>query len=598
MSTRKRKQEVEEEELVALPSDESDEEEEYEESGASDLDEEEDSEDEAPVVEAPPAPKKRKTAPATTKTAAPEEVDAEEVPEEVSDEDDEAGAPGEDDEEEDGEGEDEEGPGDTAKASGPAATAKKVKGSLISTSPNVETMRNSEKLPIRPSHSQDQPAQEYLHNASGQRVDTDAVIAKAIREQYPRLHLTITPQYNCNLLSYAAAGHAFATPITGTIGVGSTSLQWKKYAPPATRLDNQPGVLFDQIFFGKYTYNWKGHEFILYLVDGRDPPFMVKNNYILSKSEDATSELIMAASQYSVELHDEIFVFDQGYWQKSKELWQSAQNTHWQDVILDSDMKKAIVGDVQKFFNSRLTYTNLRVPWKRGIIYHGPPGNGKTISIKATMHTLYNRDDPVPTLYVRSLARSYAGPENALSLIFSKARETAPCYLVFEDLDSIVTNQVRSYFLNEVDGLQNNDGILMVGSTNHLDRLDPGLSKRPSRFDRKYYFPDPNMEQRVKYCEYWQNKLSDNDDIEFPEEICTAVANITDGFSFAYIQEAFVGALLVIANEDKLFVPSEKGDDDDLDKYILWRQIKKQIKILRDEMGDRQRMNKEAPVAS
>lgn len=60
--------------------------------------------------------------------------------------------------------------------------------------------------------------------------------------------------------------------------------------------------------------------------------------------------------------------------------------------------------------------------------------------------------------------------------IFNKARQFAPCYLVFEDLDSIVSDQVRSYFLNEVDGLKSNDGIFMIGSTNHLDRLDPGIS--------------------------------------------------------------------------------------------------------------------------
>ena len=61
-------------------------------------------------------------------------------------------------------------------------------------------------------------------------------------------------------------------------------------------------------------------------------------------------------------------------------------------------------------------------------------------------------------------------------MIFQKARQEAPCYLVFEDLDSIVSDNVRSYFLNEVDGLKRNDGILMVGSTNHLDRLDPGIA--------------------------------------------------------------------------------------------------------------------------
>ena len=63
-------------------------------------------------------------------------------------------------------------------------------------------------------------------------------------------------------------------------------------------------------------------------------------------------------------------------------------------------------------------------------------------------------------------------------MIFARAREFAPCYLIFEDLDSLVTDSVRSYFLNEVDGLKNNNGIFMVGSTNHLERLDPGISVR------------------------------------------------------------------------------------------------------------------------
>ena len=67
-----------------------------------------------------------------------------------------------------------------------------------------------------------------------------------------------------------------------------------------------------------------------------------------------------------------------------------------------------------------------------------------------------------------------------MKTIFNMARQQAPCFLVIEDLDSIVTDQIRSYFLNEVDGLQSNDGILLIGSTNHLDRLDPGLSVRSS----------------------------------------------------------------------------------------------------------------------
>lgn len=203
------------------------------------------------------------------------------------------------------------------------------------------------------------------------------------------------------------------------------------------------------------------------------------------------------------------------------------------------------------------------------------------------MHALYERKAPIPTLYVRSLS-SFGGPEYSINSIFSLARRTAPCYLVFEDLDSIVQDNVRSYFLNEVDGIKRNDGILMLGSTNHLDRLDPGISKRPSRFDRKYLFPNPNEPQRVAYAQYWQKKLESNKDITFPDALCGAIASITDGFSFAYIQEAMVASLLAIAARSGSGHEDEDGwsGDDDLDKLVLWREIKKQVKILRDEIGD------------
>lgn len=171
--------------------------------------------------------------------------------------------------------------------------------------------------------------------------------------------------------------------------------------------------------------------------------------------------------------------------------------------------------------------------------------------------------------------------------------------LIFEDLDSIVTDEVRSYFLNEVDGLAANDGVMMLGSTNHLERLDPGISKRPSRFDRKFEFGKPDLEERTKYCEYWRYKLTGEKgglsedipisaeelDVEFPEELCGEIAKITNGFSFAYLQEAFVASLLAIAAEDE---EDQKESDfvwaGDLEQLRLWREMKKQIEILRDEM--------------
>ncbi len=239
------------------------------------------------------------------------------------------------------------------------------------------------------------------------------------------------------------------------------------------------------------------------------------------------------------------------------------------------------------------------------------------------MHTLsLYFPSPIPTLYVRSLS-SYGGPEYSIQSIFRQARTQAPCLLVFEDLDSLVTDNVRSYFLNEVDGLESNDGILMVGSTNHLERLDPGIRKRPSRFDRKFFFGLPDMEERILYCEFWRRKLGadgddDNDDdddggetdvekdpeVEFPQQLCKAIAGITAGFSFAYIQEAFVASLLAIAASEEEGANGRvegqqvntsiswdgrycTGDpDSDFDQFILWREMKVQVQILREELDD------------
>jgi AAA+ superfamily predicted ATPase len=465
--------------------------------------------------------------------------------------------------------------------------------------------------------------QAYFDHASAPRVNTEIVIVKALRDQYPQLHLTVVNRYNCDIIRFASAGNAAVAPIDNE----NDRLSTRRYNAPGSRLEDSKGSLADTIEFGKFLVDWRKKEFVVFVADGRDGSglFAVENQYILSSSVEATNNLLLEVGDWSSRLHDEVWVFDGGRWQKSRELWQSVQNSRWEDVILEEKMKKVIIDDVANFFDSRDAYARLKVPWKRGLIYYGPPGNGKTISIKAMMNSLYAREKPVPTLYVRTLT-SYGGPEYSLNQIFSLARREAPCLLVFEDLDSIVNDHVRSYFLNEVDGIRKNDGILMIGSTNHLERLDPGISKRPSRFDRKYLFPNPNEEQRTAYMKYWQGKLSDNKDLDFPDKLCPAIAKITPKFSFAYLQEAMVATLLAIAREGQESVATHStcvecshiherstreavcdgdafmpwielsqffkrvraldNEDPDLNNYVLWREIKRQVRILREMMGE------------
>jgi transitional endoplasmic reticulum ATPase len=202
------------------------------------------------------------------------------------------------------------------------------------------------------------------------------------------------------------------------------------------------------------------------------------------------------------------------------------------------------------------------------------------------MHTLSLRNPAIPTLYVKTAPATYS-----IRSVFQFARRMSPCLLVLEDIETIVTSQTRSYFFNEVDGLENNDGILMVASTNYLNRLDPGLTKRPSRFDRKYLFPLPDEHERKLYAEFWHDKLKNKSNVDFPKKLCAPIAKITNDFSFAYMQEAFVAALLDLARRrtDNLVdivevLRLEDGPKDEFDNYVFWRVLKKQVNILRDDM--------------
>jgi len=300
--------------------------------------------------------------------------------------------------------------------------------------------------------------------------------------------------------------------------------------------------------------------------------FMKTVHFVLHDGpEQPARDFLLAAFLYTEQTHDEIWVFNRGFWSKDRALWLGIKDSSWDDVVMKEESKEALQKDVYGFFQAEMTYKKLSIPWKRGLIMYGPPGNGKTISIKVIMKTCVERGF-IP-LYVKSF-QGPQGEEASMQNVFLKTRQLAPCVLILEDLDSLINDRNRSFFLNQLDGLEGNDGLLVIGSTNHFDRLDPGLSNRPSRFDRKYLFDDPDYEERVLYAKYWQTKLEDNDDIAFPASLVEEVAGLTQGFSFAYLKEAFVSTLVRITNAD---------DDERVEFSVM---LKSQIMTLRKELGD------------
>ena len=391
---------------------------------------------------------------------------------------------------------------------------------------------------------------------SGRTVNADFAAMASIRAHHPQHHVSWFKIDACDLLGYAAAGHASAEFV-------SSSEHYKmmiQYKPAKHRLagaGRTPGELEGVVTFGLYKYVWSGREYLYYhlgvpgnrapsgngfLLSSRDGPGVVVKGGRCNVSDD----LLWAGGHWTDQLHNEVYVFDNGNWTKNADVWKMVMASAWDNVVIDARTKTSVMNDVDGFFDGQQLYADLQVPWKRGIIFHGVPGNGKTMTVKVVMATLQNRRVPIPSLYVKSFKRG-GGSQTTIQNIFSRARLMAPCLLIFEDLDTLVTDSSRTYFLNEVDGLESNDGILIIGSVNDLDKLDPAVRDRPSRFDRKYHFNLPGEEDRTTYAHFWQKKLEKGNKTRIEDEACNFIAKMTDGFSFAYINELFIASLLVVA---------------------------------------------------
>ena len=83
--------------------------------------------------------------------------------------------------------------------------------------------------------------------------------------------------------------------------------------------------------------------------------------------EEPARALLTAAGSYTQSLHEEIWVFDSGWWQKDRKLWLEVQKANWDDIILKDEYKAKLQKDVFGFFDSEDMYKELGIPWKVGI---------------------------------------------------------------------------------------------------------------------------------------------------------------------------------------------------------------------------------------
>jgi hypothetical protein len=278
---------------------------------------------------------------------------------------------------------------------------------------------------------------------------------------------------------------------------------------------------------------WNGQLLDVVLITWSEGCYRRRHHWIIADEKKVAEEFLNAVCDWSYEVRGEILVYQDGYFEKDPQLFDSIKSATFDNLVLPESLNRQIQSDFQRFFESRELYERYGIPWKRGAIFIGPPGNGKTHTLKALINQLGK-----PCLYVRS----FGDDEDNLAEIFKRARAITPCVVVLEDLDSMIEDKHRAFFLNELDGFQSNTGVVVLATTNHPEKLDSAILDRPSRFDRKYYFQLPADAERFAYISKWNQELQP--ELRVSERGAAELVRKTANFSFAYLKELFVSSMV------------------------------------------------------
>lgn len=183
----------------------------------------------------------------------------------------------------------------------------------------------------------------------------------------------------------------------------------------------EKGELVPRLLSGAMKFNYEGTDFLVYKCSWHHGEHMKYALFdIVFEGNSASSEsnqkesiktaghlLITDVFRWAGALKNEIWVFQEGAWSKDKPLWGAIRNATWDDIVLEDDFLQNLRRDTRTFFDNRQFYQDLGVVWKRGILLLGPPGNGKTESIKVLL-----KESGQAALYVKSFTTRHVSNVN------------------------------------------------------------------------------------------------------------------------------------------------------------------------------------------
>lgn len=176
-------------------------------------------------------------------------------------------------------------------------------------------------------------------------------------------------------------------------------------------------------------------------------------------------------------------------------------------VVLPNQLKQSILQDIESFKSKEEWYSSIGVPWRRGYMLYGPPGNGKS-SLVASLAGKFDANLKVINL-------SNLINDAALMECFGAVHNGD--FVLLEDADCITragfSNFSLSTLLNAIDGVGTKDGRILFLTTNKPDELDEALV-RPGRLDRKFHIQNATKEQAYQLYYRFFGKAPDNLTIE------------------------------------------------------------------------------------